>query len=157
MVRAAMRRLDQWYVRRILARSRVTERRLAVQTGASLVGAAGTAFFCARAIEDTAYLVGVVAWAVWTLVWLAKLRRSFVFVMGEVIDAREDRLNDHLAELHAQWKPIEAIKAIKWELDVSLTEAKRYLHDRPEWREDLEKWDEVLDEVERDVRAEGHL
>jgi hypothetical protein len=157
MVRAAMRRLDQWYVRHILARSRVTERRLAAQTGAALVGAAATAFFCARAIEDTAYLVGAVAWAAWTLVWLTKLRRSLVFVMGEVMDARDDRLNDRLAELHAEWKPIEAIKAIKTELGVSLAEAKQYLHGRPEWRADLDKWDKVLDEVERDVHAEGHL
>jgi ribosomal protein L7/L12 len=70
--------------------------------------------------------------------------------MSESLDAL-------LIKLHEEWKPIEAIKAIKTELDVSLSEAKQYLHDHPAWRADLEKWDKVLDEVELEVRADGHL
>jgi hypothetical protein len=54
-----------------------------------LIGAAATGFFSGRAIENRAYVVAAVVWCVWTVVWLAKLRRSFLLVMGEALDARE--------------------------------------------------------------------
>ena len=79
----------RWYLRRLEARWRVTKIRLWRQTGASLVGAAAAGFFCRRAVEDSAYLVAVVAWVLWTVVWLTRLRRSFLLVMGEALDARE--------------------------------------------------------------------
>jgi hypothetical protein len=54
-----------------------------------LIGAAAAGFFSERVIEDRAYVVAVVVWTVWTVVWLSKLRRSFLLVMGEALDARE--------------------------------------------------------------------
>jgi hypothetical protein len=84
-----MRGVGQWYLRRLDARWRVTTARLWRQTAASLIGAAAAGFFSERAIEDRAYVVAVVVWSAWTVVWLSKLRRSFLLVMGEALDARE--------------------------------------------------------------------
>lgn len=65
-----------------------------------------------------------------------------------------ESLDDALVRLRAEWQPIPAIALIRRELGLSLTDAKRYLHDHPAWHEPLAKWEQTLDDFVAEIEAE---
>jgi len=69
-------------------------------------------------------------------------------------DSQVSELEAELIRLREEWRPTQAIAAIRRELGLPLAEAKAYLHDHHVWREALVTWDRTLDEFEESMKSD---